>query len=79
MPQLVKNIEVTILDNFVSEVNMASISAIMGTDDYFKVFGLEGFLQNFTKVVDSETYILPNEYGLKVNKNKEFELLEISY
>lgn len=79
MPILIKQLEANILDNFSSEVNMISISAISGTDGYFKIFGLEGFLQDFTKVVESEEYILPNEYGLKVNKNNTFELLEISY
>jgi len=79
MPVLVKNIQATVLDNFTSEVNMLSISTIVGTDDYFKVFGLEGYLQNFTKVVETEEYITPDTFGLKRNKNKEFTLLEISY
>ena len=79
MPALVKNIEACVLDNFVTEVRLSSMSAIMGTDDYFKVFGLEGYLQNFTKVVESEQFNITGEYGLKRNKEEEFTLLEISY
>jgi hypothetical protein len=79
MPVLIKNIQATVLDNFSSEINMLSITAISGTDDYFKVFGLEGYLQNFTNVINSEDYNRPDTFGLRRNKDKEFTLLEISY
>lgn len=79
MPILVKNIEANLLDNFSGEINLLSVSSVIGSDDYFKVFGIEGYLQNFTKVVESEKYNRPDTFGLKRNKDKEFRLLEISY
>lgn len=79
MPILLKNIECDILDNYVGSINFFGINSDFGTDDYFKVFGMEGLIQNFTKVIDSEVINMNNPYGLRVNKNKDFELLEISY
>jgi hypothetical protein len=79
MPALIKNIKATVLDNFTSDINMITISGIVGQEDYFKVFNLEGFIQNFTKVTTTEEFPSITEYGLARNKNETFELLEISY
>ena len=56
-----------------------SIKAVLGTEDYFKVFGLEGFLQNFTRVEQFEEYNMSSPYGLIINNDKKFEELNINY
>lgn len=79
MPILLRNIEAKILDNFITEVNMLTISGEVGMEDYIKLGTLEAFLQNYSKINVVEPYETPVEFGLRRNKNKEFIELEISY
>lgn len=79
MAILIKNIRASILEHIVADVNTLNIVSIVGTDDYFKVFGLEGYIQNMTKVKETENYVTQNKFGLIRNNNEEFVKLEISY
>ena len=78
MPILIKQIEANILDHFTTEVSMLTISGLVGEEDYIRLCSLEAFLQNFTKVAQTEPYPTPREFGLLRNKNETFIELEIS-
>ena len=54
MPHLIRKIEANIIETFSSEVDTLKISGIIGEEDYFKVYSIEGFVQNFTKVLETE-------------------------
>jgi hypothetical protein len=79
MPVLLRKIEANVLDNFTTTVTMLRISGELGMGDHIKIGNGEFFLQNLSQVNESEEYPTLVEYGLKINKNKEFIELEISY
>jgi len=79
MPLLLRKIEANVLDNFTTTVTMLRVSGELGMGDYIKIGNSEFFLQNLTRVNEFEEYPTLVEYGLKINKNKEFIELEISY
>jgi hypothetical protein len=79
MPHLIRKIEANIIETFSSEVDTLKISGIIGEEDYFKVYSIEGFVQNFTKVLETEQYSVVGNFGLKINNKETFIEIEISY
>lgn len=80
MPLLIKSVNGKVLDNFKANINNVSfVEGNFGYDDWFKIGHLEVFLQNFKKVISSETLVTPNKFGLIVNNGKTFREIEISY
>lgn len=79
MPQLIRKIEANIIETHNGEIDTMKITGIIGKEDYFKVFSIEGFVQNFTKVVETEEYSVVGNFGLKRNNKETFVELEISY
>lgn len=78
MPILFKNITGEIIDELTTDVNLAkSVSGEFGQEDYIGLSGFIAFLQDFTKVIESEDLTPPPTYGLRNNTN--FTTIEISY
>lgn len=79
MPLLLRQIEASILDNFVSNISTLSLSAEIGVEDYIKVGNIEMIVQNFSNVHEIESYNKVNNFGLTINNKTEFINLTISY
>lgn len=80
MPVLIQNVEGKILDNLTDDVKAIQfVNAEFGYEDWFVIGYLEVFLQNFKNVLESEDLNKTRDFGLTVNRNKEFIELEISY
>lgn len=78
MPLLLKKISANILDNFTQEISLVkSIKGDLGMGQYFLVYGLEAFLQDYSKIVEHEEITKPTNFGL--SNTQDFVLLEISY
>ena len=79
LPLLLRQIEASILDNFVSNISTLSLSAEIGVEDYIKVGNIEMIVQNFSNVHEIESYNKVNNFGLTINNKTEFINLTISY
>jgi hypothetical protein len=78
MPQLVKRVQGEVIDVIIGEVVTSNpIVGEVGTTDYIHLNGITAYIQNFDRVVSSETLSKPLLFGLK---NTQTEVvLEISY
>jgi len=66
MPKLIRNITGSIYLPESGSVHFTKfIEGQLGQGDYFKVFGLEMFQQDFSRVEDSESLNKPINFGLK--------------
>lgn len=81
MPLLINKINGKVLDNLKTNINnFKLVKGEFGHGDWFKVGQLEVFLQNFIKVINSETLLTPKKNGLiNNNNNNSFIEIEISY
>ena len=80
MPILIKNITARTLDYFNDDVTLImSMEGLVGEEDYIKLNKFEALIQNFTKVVNDETFETPSNFGLVRNNNATFIELDISY
>jgi hypothetical protein len=80
MPQLIKNIEGNIYDNFTDNIDyIKSISGEIQQEDYINFSSLIAYLQNLTQV--EETYKLsdPLIYGLRNELDLPINNLNIDY
>jgi len=79
MPKLIRNIQGVIYLPYLSSVNyLNSMDGEVGKGDYFKVFKLEVFQQDFSRVENYDLLNKPRTFGLR-QRNKTFIELEISY
>lgn len=78
MPKLIQNITASVLDHYTGEtIFIKSVLGEIGDSDYIKVYGLEAFLQDYSRAQEVEELTKPLTFGLK--NNGDFILLEISY
>ena len=77
---LVKSIVTEVIEEQVATMdNFGGITAQVGLEDYAKVYGFVGFLQNFNKALDITDLPTLKMYGVSSNINKELVEIEISY
>lgn len=80
MPILVRKIEGEINSESISNIQGISlIEGQIGLEDYAKVYDYTAYLQNFTKVTESEVLNTTKYYGVIGNINNVFTEIEISY
>lgn len=80
MPQLIQKIEGEILTNIVGGVSYAStIIGEIQQEDYIKINGLIGLLQNLTQTEETFSFEEPLYYGLANKDNINIITLEIEY
>jgi len=80
MPQLIKNIQGSIVENITGDVNyVISVSGEMQQEDYINMNGFVAFLQTFSKVKTVTELVTPLEFGLPNTYNIEMSTIEISY
>ena len=80
MPRLIKNIEGFYQKTLSDDVSLSNnIQAEYSGGDYQQISGLVGFFQDYSQVEESELLPTPINFGLRVNKNKTFIELNISY
>lgn len=81
MPQLIRNIEGTVHENIVGEVNLFSspIIAQFQQEDYINLNGFTAYLQNLTQTPDTYLLSKPAKFGLKNRLNIEIITLDINY
>ena len=79
MPRLLKNIvgsaNETILDNVRV---IRCVAGEVGVGDYFKIYGVTAFLQDFTNTYEFTIYLPRISYGMNRESNNIIEL-NISY
>ena len=80
MPILIQNITGSLAEDISDEIDAFNyVQADFGYEDWFKIGYLEVFLQNYKRVVESTDLNKTTDFGLLINKNKEFINLNISY
>ena len=80
MPQLLKNIKGSIVENIMGDINyVIGVSGEIQREDYINLNGFVAYLQNFTRVMSLTEMQVPSEFGLKNTYNVEINTLEISY
>jgi hypothetical protein len=80
MPQLLKNIQGSIVENIMGDINyVIGVSGEIQREDYINLNGFVAYLQNFTRVMSLTEMQVPSEFGLKNTYNVEINTLEISY
>ena len=79
MPKLLKTVTGEYLEDISGSIKYPKlINAEFGLEDYFKIYNLTGFLQNFTKINEVEYYTTPEFFGLVVNRDKVFINIEVN-
>jgi hypothetical protein len=80
MPIILKNIEASILDNFVGDIDIFSnIEAAIQFEDYIKLNAFTAYLQNFRKADSVTNFTVPLNFGLKNQYNLPVQTLDVSY
>lgn len=80
MPQLIKNIQGSVVENIIGNVNyVIGVSGEAQREDYINLNGFVAYLQNFSRVMTLTELQVPLEFGLKNKYNVEMNTLEISY
>jgi len=80
MPQLLKNIQGSIVENIMGDINyVIGVSGEIQREDYINLNGFVAYLQNFSRVMSLTEMQVPSEFGLKNTYNVEINTLEISY
>jgi hypothetical protein len=80
MPNLIKNIQSVILDNYMSNLSYyTTLSSEIQFEDYINLNGYIAYLQNFTQVQSLTTLNKPLTFGLKNQFNLKIKNLQISY
>lgn len=80
MPQLIKNIKSEYTTLTTGSVNtLKTLNGVVKLEDYIELYGFVAYLQNFTKIEDSELLIKPLTFGLKNRYNLLINNLEIDY
>lgn len=80
MPQLIKKIEGELIDLPIGSVQLiTSVTGQVQEEDYINMNGLVAFLQNFSKIEDTQGLKIPNGFGLKNTNNITMVTLEIDY
>lgn len=80
MPTLIKSIEAKFYDNHNTNIRyVKSLTSNLQKEDYINIYGLEAYLQNFSKT--EQTYLLetPIEFGLKNQYNIPLVNITIDY
>lgn len=80
MPRLIKNINASILDNYLGSVPYyTTLSSDIQFEDYINLNGFIAYLQNFTNVKEVIRLQKPSTFGLKNQYNVGLNILQISY
>jgi hypothetical protein len=80
MPQLIKKIEGELIDLPIGSVQLiTSVTGQVQEEDYINMNGLVAFLQNFSKIEDTEGLLKPINFGLRNTNNITMITLEIDY
>lgn len=80
MPQLIKKIEAELIDLPIGSVQLFNkLTGEVQEEDYINMNGLVAFLQNFSKIEDTQGLNTPNGFGLKNTNNITMITLEIDY
>lgn len=80
MPQLIKKIEGSVVENIMGDVNyIIGVSGQMQQEDYINLNNFVAYLQTFSKVKTLTELVTPLEFGLKNTYNIETSTIEISY
>jgi len=78
MPILIKNIEAEVIEQIQTSCeHRNSLTSLIVYGDWFKLDDVEGFLQDFSKIVESEKIDRIGDFGLKLNK--KLVTIEVSY
>ena len=79
MPRLLKNIEGSVNETILDNISVIRcISGDVGMGDYFKIYGITAFLQDFTNTYEYTNYLPRIVYGMHRENNNVIEL-NISY
>lgn len=65
MPQLIKNIKGEVLPNLIGQIKLASVEGIIQSDGYVGMNGFIAFLQDYSKVIFTDTIKKPINFGVK--------------
>lgn len=80
MPKLIKNIVVDYQETLLDSIPLSNNILVEFQDgDYQKVGGHIAFLQDYSQFGVTEDLKTTTDFGLRVNKNKTFTELKISY
>lgn len=80
MPRLIKNIIGEVIQDTSSTIkNMLEFKSNIGYDDYVRVYGFEGFIQDYRFVIKTESITNNKIFGMLSNNNKEVIEIDISY
>lgn len=80
MPQLIKNISSQVYQVSTGEITgLKAITGQIEQEDYINLFGYVAYLQNFSKIEDTEALIKPSLFGLTNQYNIPIVTLEINY
>jgi hypothetical protein len=80
MPLLIQNIKTNLIQSINQDINLIdTLGGAFGYEDWFKIGGLEFFIQNYKKYIESENLNKDRDFGLNFNSNKTFKELKISY
>jgi hypothetical protein len=80
MPQLIKKIEGELIDLPIGNVQLiTSVTGQVQEEDYINMNGMVAFLQNFSKIEDTEGLLKPINFGLRNTNNITMITLEIDY
>jgi len=80
MPVLIKSVTGEVLDNIKTNVEAIRFTeASFGYSDWFRIGFLEVFIQDFRKVIKTTDLNKNRDIGLTVNKDRNFDEIEISY
>ncbi len=78
--QLIRNIQGEALTNVIGNVTyFSNVSGEIQREDYINLNGFNGYLQNLSKVEETQALTIPSPMGLNNTYNKTFVTLEISY
>lgn len=80
MPQLIKKIEGELIDLPIGSVQLiTNVTGQVQEEDYINMNGMVAFLQNFSKIEDTEGLLKPINFGLRNTNNITMITLEIDY
>jgi hypothetical protein len=80
MPQLIKKIEGELFDLPIGSVQLfTNVTGEVQEEDYINMNGMVVFLQNFSKIEDTQGLTIPFGFGLKNTHNITMVTLEIDY
>lgn len=80
MPQLIKNIEGSICDDY--NTNISLLTSIFGEiqeEDYINLNGFVAFLQNLVNTEETSALTPPQYFGVKNKNNLPILILNINY